>query len=853
MRVLTTLALYLLLSQYVIAQKNTFDPKTLTVEWEVIENNYQNKTQTRSAFTFTNTGKTAIPSTGWSLFFNFVRAIKANSATGNLQITHVNGDFFRLTPTNGLAPLKPGASWRVELVSDAWLLNATDAPSGLYWVWDSQPQTGTLLTNYTVKPSTGPRQTTRFPGDKPGFIDPKTVYSQNKAVADIPESQLPKVLPSPLSYHETGSSFAIVADLTIAADADFQPEASYLARELATLLGQKPIISTSSNAGKQIQLVKSQAKPGAYQLVVRPDGITISASTGEGIFYGIQSLKMLLPPTAWAKKQATYQIPTVEIADEPRFEWRAVMLDVARNFQSKQQILKLLDLMALYKLNVFHFHLNDDEGWRVEIPTLPELTAVGSQRGHTLDSKTHLQPAYGSGPDVKNTTGSGFYSKADFIDILKYATERHIRVVPEIETPGHARAAIKAMDARYERLIRDGKANEAERYLLRDLNDKSVYQSVQSYNDNVINVALPSVYRFLETVTDDLLAMYKEANAPIHTIHFGGDEVPAGVWEQSPACKNLINSNSDIKNTDDLWYYYFGKVNELVKKRGLFLYGWEEVGMRKTKLDGKSHMIPNPDFAHDHVQLDVWNNVLGWGAEDLAYKLANAGYKVVLSPVTNLYFDMAYQKAFEESGYYWGGFTDVDKAFYFIPYDYFKNAKEDRLGNPLDRSIFNGKERLTDYGKSNIVGIQGLLWSETILGPQRMEYMLLPKLIGLAERAWAKDPDWATGTDEASNQRLYTEAWSTFANQLAKRELPRLSAYAGGFAYRIPTVGAIVDNNTVLANIQLPGFTIRYTTDGSIPNASSKAYTGPITDRGLIKLRAFTSQGLGGRTITVRN
>lgn len=853
MRALFILAVCLLITHYTLAQKTTFDPKNVAIQWEVIENNYQNKTQTLSAFTLTNKGKTPLPASGWSVFFNFVRGIKSGSATGNVQIDLVNGDFFRLSPSASFMLLKPGTSVRVEFVSDAWILNFTDAPSGLYWVWDAQPQTGISLTNFTVKPSTNPKQTTRFPGDKPGFVSPQTVYEQNKAIADIPENQLPKVLPSPLFYRETGGTFALTTDITITTGSDFQREANYLAGELATILGQKPTVLQTGKAEKSIQLVKSQAAPGAYQLNVKESGITISASTGEGIFYGIQSLKMMLPPTAWEKSQTTLPVPTVDITDEPRFGWRAVMLDVARNFQQKSQILKLLDLMALYKLNVFHFHLNDDEGWRVEIPSLPELTSVGSQRGHTLDSKPFLQPSYGSGPNVQNSTGSGFYSKADFVEILKYATERHIRVIPEIETPGHARAAIKSMDARYDRLLREGKRDEAERYLLRDLQDQSTYRSVQSWNDNVINVALPSVYRFLETVTDDLLTMYKEADAPIQTIHFGGDEVPAGVWQKSPACLMVMKNDPTVKTTDDLWYYYFRKVNELVKKRGLFLYGWEEVGMRKTKLDGNTYMIPNPDFANDRVQVDVWNNVLGWGAEDLAYKLANAGYKVVLSPVTNLYFDMAYQKSFDEPGYYWGGFTDVDKGFYFIPYDYFKNAKEDRLGNPLDRSVFNGKERLTDYGKENIIGIQGLLWSETVLGPQRMEYMMLPKVIGLAERAWAKDPDWATGNDAAQNQQLYNQAWSTFVNQLGKRELPRLCAYAGGFSYRIPTVGATVENGAVMANVQLPGFIIRYTTDGSPPRNNSKLYTGPITEKGTIQLQAFTRQGLGGRTVVIRN
>jgi len=555
----------------------------------------------------------------------------------------------------------------------------------------------------------------------------------------------------------------------------------------------------------------------------------------------------LLPPSSWGKTQSSLTVTGVEVSDQPRFGHRAIMLDVARHFHSKKQLLKLLDLMGFYKLNVLHLHFSDDEGWRLEIPSLPELTQVGAMRGHSDVPLKSLPPAYGSGPEAMNSAGSGYYTRLEFVDILRYANARHIKVISEIEAPGHARAAVKAMEARYVTKLAEGRKDEAEKYLLYDPADRSSYRSVQMYNDNVINVAMPSVYRFLETVTDEILAMYREAGAPIETIHYGGDEVPIGVWTQSPAVAKLRQLNPELKTTDDLWYYFYGKINDMVQKKGLYLYGWEEIAMRKTMLDGKSHIIPNPDFVGQEVQVDVWNNVLGWGAEDLAYRLANAGYKVVLSCVTHLYFDMSYYKSFDEPGYYWGAYSDVDKPFSFIPYDYFKNSKEDRLGNVLDRSIFNGKERLTDYGKQNIVGIQGLLWSETLNSPERLEYMMLPKLIGMAERAWAPTPTWAAEADEKS----YEKAWSIFVNQLGKRELPRLDYLAGGFAYRLPTAGAIVEGNQVMANVQLPGLTIRYTTDGSEPTANSAIYSQPLPVSKRIKMKVFGANGRAGRTVEV--
>lgn len=357
----------------------------------------------------------------------------------------------------------------------------------------------------------------------------------------------------------------------------------------------------------------------------------------------------------------------------------------------------------------------------------------------------------------------------------------------------------------------------------------------------------------MERVSDDLILMYKEANAPLKTIHFGGDEVPPGVWERSPAYIALRKANPAIQSTDDLWYYYFGKLNDMVKKRGLYVSGWEEAGMRKTQLDGKPHYIANPDFADDNFHLNVWNNTLGSGAEDLAYRLANGGYKVVLSPVSNQYFDLAYNNSYFEPGYKWGGMVDTDKPHYFIPFDMLKNVKENSQGKPIEKLDQTGKIRLTDYGKTNIVGVQGLLWSENNVNSERLEYMMLPKLLGLAERAWSKDPEWATTTDAAKADELYKQSWIEFANLVGKRELPRLANYNGGYAYRIPEPGLKIENGSAVANIQFPGLELRYTTDGSEPGVDSKLYSGPVSEKGVVKVAAFDAGGRRGRVVELEN
>ncbi|MDB5111712.1 MAG: N-acetyl-beta-hexosaminidase, partial [Mucilaginibacter sp.] len=327
----------------------------------------------------------------------------------------------------------------------------------------------------------------------------------------------------------------------------------------------------------------------------------------------------------------------------------------------------------------------------------------------------------------------------------------------------------------------------------------------------------------------------------------------AGVWERSPSFLSLMKTDTAIKSTDDLWGYYYNRVNNILQKHNLYLTGWEEVGFKKVLENGKKVNVINQDLATKNIHLEVWNNVLGWGAEDLAYKLANRGYPVILSCVTNLYFDMAYNKAFNEPGYYWGGYADVDRSFSFIPYDYFKNTDKDRMGETLKPAAFLNKEKLTPNGKANIIGLQGALWGETLISTDRMEYMLLPKLLGLAERAWAKDPEWATEKDTVKSKTLYTEAWCQFVNVLGKTELPRLDYYANGFKYRIPDAGAVSINGQVFANVQMPGFIIHYTTNNQTPSLNSPVYQSPINTKGLIKLAVFNSSGRAGKTVSIQN
>ncbi|MFC2125057.1 family 20 glycosylhydrolase, partial [Bacteroidota bacterium] len=503
-----------------------------------------------------------------------------------------------------------------------------------------------------------------------------------------------------------------------------------------------------------------------------------------------------------------------------------------------------------YKLNTLHLHLTDDEGWRLEIQELPELTEIGAFRGHTKDEKDHLFPAYGSGPepDPDNTYGSGYLSRDDFKEILRYANDRHVEVIPEFNFPGHARAAIKSMEIRYERLLAEGKTEEAERFRLIDPEDNSVYNSAQNYKDNIVCVCRESVFNFYTTVIDDVIEMYKEADVPLKSFHTGGDEVPMGSWLKSPMCAEFLESRPELGEAKHLQAYFLDRVRIILGERDLNTAGWEEIVMKKLDNGGWEPIVK---FAENRDVIPyVWNNLSGW--EDLGNRLLNAGFPVVLCDVGNFYFDLAYYKEGEEYGHNWGGFVSTRDAFQFVPYDVYMSTKRDNMGNEFDYDThFAGMERLKPESRENILGLQGQLWSETIKGGEMLEYYYLPKMLGLAERAWVGQPDWASIKNKSTRKSAEDESWNVFANRLGQRELLRLDKIFGGYKYRIPLPGAIKKDGKLHASIQYPGLIIRYTIDGSAPDMNSHVYEGPIDATGTIKLKAFNTVGRGSRTSIV--
>lgn len=834
----------------VSGQQNT---PPLRLEWEILTNEFKGIGPVINRLTISNESMTVLGASGWTIYFNGHGVQTPEDSTEKIKVQWINGDYAKIEPGKNWIPLAPGQQVTVRLRLSN-LLNVRNIPTGLYLVSTDYPQGLPLKVDVLPNPSI----------DSLEVKLAAEIFDKNQRVSrELLGQRIPAmVFPTPQEAQYTEHNFLLDSTVQIQYDTEFISKAVYLQDQLAHFLTRKPELKSglrSSETVIQLKWIDGLADE-AYHLSVDRQKIQILASHQSGMFYGIQSLKALLPIDGWRSKQSEISVQGARIKDAPRFSHRAFMMDVARNFQPKDQVLKILDLLAFYKINVLHFHLTDDEGWRLEIPGLPELTAVGGRRGHTLDERDNLIPSYGSGPVADAISGSpfasGHYSRADFIEILKYAADRHIQVIPEIETPGHARAAIKAMESRYHRLRKEGDEPGAWQYRLADPDDRSQYRSAQAWTDNIMNVAMPSVYAFLEKVFDEVIAMYQEAGVKLTTIHIGGDEVPNGVWEQSPLVRAFMSGRStenlsvaSLDEVDDLWYYYLDRVADILHKRGLYASGWEEIGMKKAEVNGRKTMVVDPILAKHNFHVDVWNNV--GNQVDLAYRLANAGYPVVLSNVTNFYMDLAYNTSYYENGHQWGGHVDLDKTFRFVPFDYYKSLVDNRSGVVQNQTAFSENIHLTDEGKKKIIGIQAPLWSEFILGTERLEYMLLPKLLGFAERAWSAERLWEVLPVSQQQEEKYRIDWTRFLLQVGQRELPRLDNAFGGFHYRIPTPGIRFENGKWHANVQIPDFSIRFTRDGSEPTSASPLYQDPVSIEEGEKLvfKVFNQNGRGSRSV----
>ena len=761
----------------------------------------------QSTLTITNTSNDTLLS-DWTIYWNQMSVAPLTTEGEPAHLAQIQASYHSLSPTSCWQPLPPDSSRTLILRYKGSIMRHSGAPQGAFIVTAGKKPV-TVALNYVYSPDGHEfrRHVAGFP-----YADGEEVYKQNLRFTRT----------DTLSYNHI------------------------------CLLPQP----------KQITYTQGTCNLNKAQLIYDPDtslpqdgySILIKKDT---VYIYVQNLKASLMYAQETLRRLRYQyseVPCCEITDWPDTPHRGLMLDIARNFTGKQEIKRIIDLLAMYKMNVLHLHLTDDEGWRIEIAGLPELTQVGSKRGFTTDERDCLYPMYSGGwnPDDKKASGNGYLTRNDFIDILRYAKNRYVNIVPEIDMPGHSRAAIKAMEARYWKYIGTDREN-AEEYLLSDFQDTSRYVSAQHYTDNVICIALPSCYTFAQKVIDEVVAMYREADAPLSIFHVGGDEVPRGAWLGSPkvgeyvnslelnveSLKKLESSELNVDNEQDsrkvravsatdvanLKDSFLETIAAMLAEYGLQTAGWEEVAYRNG--------TPNQRFAGKNILTYAWNSVPEWRGDEKPYRLANAGYPVMICSVCNLYMDMCYLNHEQESGLNWGGYVDEYCSFDLRPDSLYLSVRRTMRGETRDLGTYVASDKISLIPDStkNLRGVQAQLWSETIRNPEQVERYLLPKLLGTAERTW--NNRW---------QGCYEEALARYNMQLSRYELPSL--HRQGYAFHLSQPGIHREQTeggqTVYMNCAVEGAEIRYTTDGTEPDCHSLLYKEPFnTDAALINACCF--------------
>ncbi|WP_153914118.1 family 20 glycosylhydrolase [Shewanella sp. TC10] len=784
----------------------------------------------------------------WSIFYSQMRPVQ-KVLTPEFSINRVQGDLHQITPTEAFKGFSAGEVKTLKFRGELWQLSETDPMPNYYIVVEGLEPVVIASTKVSINSETGmeqrpyveaftdpKRQYRRTENDKLVWAKANVLFDENQHVSLSEELAENSIIPTPASISVTSANKPVNLAQGISINYN-QVNPKHVAAALARL---SRLGVTVSENGVPLNLItdKELTTAGSYKLDISDKNITISAANDAGFSYGIASITALL-----ATDDLT--VNTLSISDAPRYDFRGMHVDVARNFHSKQMILDLIDQMAAYKLNKLHLHMADDEGWRLEIDGLPELTDIGSKRCHDLTETRCLIPQLGSGP-FADTKVNGFYSKADYIEILQYATARQVEVIPSMDMPGHSRAAIKSMDARYRKFIAAGDTAAANEFLLSDAEDKTIYSSVQYYSDNTLNVCMESTFNFVDKVISEIAKLHQQANHPLHRYHIGADET-AGAWKQSPQCLSFIeNNDKGVSSLDDLGAYFIERLSNSLAAKGIEPAGWS---------DGMSHT--NPSNMPAKSQSNIWD-VISHGGYKFAHTQANLGWNAVLSTPEVLYFDFPYEADPKEHGYYWAGRAqNSQKIFNFMPDNLPANAEQ---WTDIEGNAFTADDtiKLDEAGQvisqplkkgNGFSGIQGQIWSETIRSDDVAEYMMYPRVLMLAEKAWHK-AQWEvpyqyqgavynqeSGYFTAEMRQHQQQQWNGLANTLGHKELAKLDK--ANIAYRIPTVGAKIIDGKLHANVAFPGLQIEYRDEAS----SWTQFTKPIEVSGKVEVRAIAPDG----------
>jgi hexosaminidase len=504
------------------------------------------------------------------------------------------------------------------------------------------------------------------------FAIAAAAFSQNKRIS---------IIPQPAVLREGTGTFTIDANTAIVVGSN-APEARKVAAMLNLELKKAAGFSLNiENAPrkKSIQFLLSPEEPlgnEGYRLAVTTEDISIFASKPAGLFYGLQTLLQLMPKEIESKevvKNISWTVPAVNITDRPRFGWRGLMLDVSRHFFTVDEVKAFIDDMARYKYNLMHFHLTDDQGWRLEIKSLPKLTEVGAWNVKKTGRFNYFTPP----ADNEPRDFGGFYTQEQMKELIRYAKDRYVDIMPEIDVPGHSLAAI----ASYPDLsCTPGtyKVNSGDPFM--DWHNDGTFTA---RIDNTLCPANEKVYGFLDKVFTEVAALF-----PFEYIHMGGDECAKNFWEKSAEVKALMQREK-LKDMHEVQSYFVGRVSTIVGSKGKKMMGWDEI------LEGG-------------LVKDA--SVMSWRGMKGGIEAAKMGHEVVMTPTTHAYFDYMQGDAAIEPPVY--ASLRLKKTYEFEP-----------LPEGVDPKLIKG-------GQAN-------LWTEQIYNTRHMQYMLWPRAMAIAEAVWS--------------------------------------------------------------------------------------------------------------------
>lgn len=480
----------------------------------------------------------------------------------------------------------------------------------------------------------------------------------SRATAQTPLAQ-PTLIPLPAEMQLTGGMCSLQCPWSFEPDRTISSEFMELLRAEAEPLHSEADVLCEVPLRIELHLIQPDTLLSSewYSLRVASDHIALTSISEEGLFRGSRTLIQLLE-----QGKSTASIPCLRITDEPRFAWRGMQLDVVRHFFPVPFVKKYIDLLARYKMNSFHWHLTDDQGWRIEIKKYPQLAEVGGWRKGSQVGPYSWQK-------YDNTRYGGFYTQDEIREVVAYAKARHINVVPEIEMPGHAMAALSA----YPELGCTGGPYEAQ-------HGWGVFEDVFCAGND-------TVFAVLEDVLTEVMALF-----PSEYIHVGGDECPKEQWKVCPKCQARMKAEG-LKDEHELQSYFIQRIEKFVNSNGRKIIGWEEI------LEGG--LAPNAA-------------VMSWRGTEGGVAAAQSGHYAVMSPGSHCYFDH-YQGDPANEPLAIGGHTTVQKVYSYEPIPEELNAEEAKY----------------------ILGAQGNMWTEYILTPEQVEYMVLPRMLALAEVLWS--------------------------------------------------------------------------------------------------------------------